>query len=182
MRGTRWLEDLAQDIRYGTRVFRRHPSFTITAVLSLALGIGANTAIFTLVDAAMLKPLPVQEPGRLVELLTNSSMRARATAQTPFPTKRSCTSDRTRRPLTSSRAIETDFFVAVGNTPPEHSVGQYVTGDFFHDAGRPRRSGRTIDPSDDRRRRGIDCRAELSILAAAFRQRPIGDRPDAETR
>ena len=72
-RGTRWIEDLAQDIRYGMRVFWRNPSFTITAVLSLALGIGANTAIFTLVDAAMLKPLPVREPGRLVELLTNSS-------------------------------------------------------------------------------------------------------------
>src|SRR5687768_14378798 len=71
-RGTRWLEDLVHDVRYGARVFRKHPSFTAAAVLSLALGTGANTAIFTLVDAALLKPLPVTQPDRLVELLTDS--------------------------------------------------------------------------------------------------------------
>ena len=71
-----WLEDLAADLRYGSRAFRRSPGFTLTAVLSLGLGIGASSAIFGALDAALWKPLPVADPGRLVELsLTRSDGR-----------------------------------------------------------------------------------------------------------
>jgi predicted permease len=61
-----WLEQLWQDVRYGARMLARNPGFTAVAVLTLALGIGANTAIFTLIDAAMLRNLPVTDPSRLV--------------------------------------------------------------------------------------------------------------------
>src|SRR5437899_1099450 len=64
------LERLLQDLRYGLRTMRRSPGFASVAVLSLALGIGANTAIFSLIDVLMLRSLPVKEPERLVELLT----------------------------------------------------------------------------------------------------------------
>ena len=67
-RGTRLLEDLGQDLVYGVRVLRRSPAFTLVAVLSLALGIGANTAIYTLVDSLVLRSLPVRDPVRLVRL------------------------------------------------------------------------------------------------------------------
>src|SRR5215472_6723237 len=62
-----WLADLLRDSRHGIRLLRRSPLFTTAAIVSLALGIGANTAIFSLIDAVILRMMPVHEPGRLVQ-------------------------------------------------------------------------------------------------------------------
>ncbi|HUL72513.1 MAG TPA: ABC transporter permease [Vicinamibacterales bacterium] len=67
-RGTRWLEDLSRDVRYAFRMMRRSPVFTLAAVLSLAVGIGANAAIFSISDALLLRPLDVTRPNELVFL------------------------------------------------------------------------------------------------------------------
>src|SRR5882762_7427279 len=68
--GWEWLEELVQDVNYGARAMLRSPGITMVALLSLALGIGANTAIFSLMDAVMLRSLPVKDPGQLVLLGT----------------------------------------------------------------------------------------------------------------
>ena len=68
-RSFRWLSDLKQDVRYASRDLARHRGFALTTILILALGIGANTGIFSLIDSLLLRTLPVPEPRRLVQVL-----------------------------------------------------------------------------------------------------------------
>jgi len=67
-RGTRWIEDVLQDFHYAVRTFRQRPGFAVVALLTLALGIGATTVMFTLVNGVLLKPLPYREPNKLLSL------------------------------------------------------------------------------------------------------------------
>jgi len=73
MRRVNWIENFVQDVRYGLRMLAKNPGFTVVAILTLALGIGANTAMFSIVDGAFLKPLPVSDPSQFVRIATQEA-------------------------------------------------------------------------------------------------------------
>ena len=82
-RGVRWIENLLQDIRFGARQLRKNPGFTTVAVLTLALGIGVNTSMFSAIQATMIRALPYPEPGSLVRIFSTSPHSRRGPHSTP---------------------------------------------------------------------------------------------------
>src|SRR5439155_988353 len=148
--GWTWLERLGQDLRYALRTMRHSPGFTATAVLSLALGIGANTAIFSLMDALMLRWLPVRDPQDLILL----KMRP-AGAKGPSFVFASFS-----YPIVRALAEQRDIFAEVAgfsggslNVGSPSSVrktpGAWVTGAYYQTLGLNPAIGRLLTPEDD---------------------------------
>src|SRR5579864_555600 len=142
-----WMERLWQDVQYGLRMMRRSPGFTIIAVLTLALGIGANTAIFSLVDAVMLRMLPVQNPEQLARILFRSpaSPRPRQSATNPIWEQVRDHQDAFSGVIAWSPQI---FDLAEGGEV-NNINGIYASGDYFTVLGVRPAAGRLMTASDD---------------------------------
>jgi predicted permease len=145
------LDAIWQDVRYGTRLLRRHPGFTAVAVTTLALGIGANTAIFSLVDAVLLKSLPVADPGRLVVI--DRVTRRGEIQNASYPLfERLHEQDALFAGVLASEdgTLRVRLSTAGSGTDVEEAVIQLVSGNFFDVLGVRPFVGRTLSALDDR--------------------------------
>jgi MacB-like periplasmic core domain len=183
-RRVNWIQDLAQDIHYAFRMLRKSPGFTTVAVLTLALGIGANTAIFSLIDAVMLRTLPVERPGELLQLKRQDSRYA-SVGSPSFSNPLSLfwsggASPFFSNPLWEQVRDQQNVFSGVFAWAPDrfdltrggtvHPVnGMFVSGDFFTTLGLRPAGGRLITGSDDYR----GCPA-VAVLSYGFWQGHYG--------
>ena len=149
-RGVRWLENLALDIRFGVRQLRKNPGFTAVAVLTLALGIGATTAIFSVVNTVLLRPLPYSEPDRLVRIYSefpgfpNGGLRRFALSAPEFLDLRRETKSWESLDGWGSGGVNIG-----GGAQPTRATATQITGGLLHSLGATPLLGRIITPEDD---------------------------------
>jgi putative ABC transport system permease protein len=158
------------DLRYAIRMLRKNPGFTAVAVLSLALGIGANTAIFTLVDAILLRWLPVQNPQELVVLARNPSQ-----PNTAFNYPDYCFVRDQNRSYAGLIAFwrgdrATSFSQPGGGDPSQLIKLSMVSGNYFQVLGVQPVIGRVFNEADNERE-GTHPYAELCVLETDVRRR-----------
>src|SRR5215510_13236718 len=140
------MQTLWQDLRYSARILFKKPRFTLIAVLTLCLGIGANTAIFSVVYALLLRPLPYREPGRLVLLTNKTSSTPRTGISYPnFSDWR----DRAQS-FEGMSAVRNGDFNLTGLDKPVQLRGRMVNRNFFSLLGVQLRMGRMFTPEEDR--------------------------------
>ena len=142
------MDTLLQDIRYAVRMLLKKPGFTAVAVLTLALGIGANTAIFTVVDAALLRSLPYKEPDRLVHLWETNQQQEFHQREASYPDYLDW---RERNHSFDEMAgYSRGSFTLTGREAPERIQGAAVTSSFFSTLGVEAIHGRTFYPDEDK--------------------------------
>ena len=141
------MSGVIQDVRYALRQLRKNPGFTAVAVLTLALGIGANTAIFSLVNSLMLHMLPVREPGQLVELLHRYPGEPHFNGFSPQAYELMRDHNHVFSGLIA--AAYQSFHVRAEGLEPQILQGGYVGGNFFPVLGVKPAIGRLIGPEDD---------------------------------
>jgi putative ABC transport system permease protein len=166
------MDTLLQDVRYGARVLRKNPGFTLVAVLTLALGIGANTALFSVIDAVLLRPLPYKDSDRLVSVSSEDVATKARVFGVSFP--------KFQRIQSLSQAFEStgasygiSLSLAMHGTP-EQINGAHVTRDFFNVFGVKPVLGRGFLPQEDE-----NGGAEVAIVSDNFWRNYLGGSPEA---
>ncbi len=160
---------LSQDIRYALRSFLRAPGFTLVALVTLALGIGGTTAIFSIVDGVVLRPLPYPDPDRLLRVVHNSA-RHDDTAFSPadyLDIKRDATN------LSSVAGYSQDIIDLTGRGDPVRVRGMQTTGAFFDVFGAPPLIGRTYHETTDK------PGAAVAVIGEQIWRQQFGAEPSA---
>src|SRR5271157_2716016 len=164
-----WLETLRQDLRYAVRTLAKTPAFSFVAVLSLALGIGANTALFSLMDVMLLRPLPVKNPQELVEFVRTNSVSTMTNI--PYSVYTSFRQDQSV--LADVFAIASSNVAFRGGGVTDQAWALNVSGEFFPALGVNPLLGRTITPDDDR----PGAMERVAVLSHAFWSPRLGSDP-----
>ena len=171
MRNGSWIEDLGQDLRYATRTLLKIPGFTLVVVLTLALGIGADTAIFSVVNAVLLKPLPFWQPEKLVELWQTE------TAPGSYPlTGEDYTDWRTQNSTFEDMSLYSwpSNYNASGSEGAEAAMVVRVQANFFDLLGVKSQIGRTFASGEDQ-----SGGSHVAVLSYGFWKKRFGGQPDA---
>ncbi len=140
-----WWDELRRDLRYGLRSLAKTPSFTAAAALTIALGVGANTAVFSLIDAVLLRSLPVRDPAGLVFVLAAGN--SGAVAAPPYPAFARLKEQTSA--FAGMAAFATDEIRIEIDGHPEPANGQIATGNYFSLLGVKASLGRLMDTSDE---------------------------------
>ena len=165
------LDTLAQDVRYAFRQLRSSPGFTAAAVLTLALGIGANTAIYRVLDAAVFRPLPVKDPQHLVQL---QLWRDGKPARFNYPLFREMAGrQRVLEGVFAASGFPLHQAALHGAGPLKTVRGVLVSGDYFRVLGVPARIGRVFTEADDR------AAAPVAVISDAFWETEFQRSPEA---
>ena len=163
------MQSLLQDIRYGVRMLTKNVGFTAIAVLTLALGIGANTAIFSVVNAELLRPLPFHDPGRLVRVGVNNSRTGWKDGPADYPDFEDW---RSQNQVFEKMAAYYDNKLTLTRVEnPAHLEGEVVSADMFALLGATPKLGRTFLPVED------DANHNVVILEHQFWQQQFGGDP-----
>lgn len=144
------MSSFLQDLRFGARTLLKNPGFTLAAVLTLALGIGANTAIFTVTSSVLIKPLPYRNPGRLVFLATQRRGSRGSEAQGAFSLNRYDMLRARSRSFSGIGVFATDSFNLTGRGDPEQVPIARVSPNFFSVLGLKPQLGRTFTEDEGR--------------------------------
>ena len=172
-----WLHDVRQDIVYGFRILRRNPAFTCVALLSLALGIGANTAILSVIDAVMRDQLPIPHDDRLVVLRTypidNPQQETHALIADYFAWR---DQSRSFDLIGASLGNNADFGADVSGAPSERIQGQSTTAETLAALGVQPLLGRVFTEDDERG--SNDAPTRVIVISHRLWQRRFGSRPD----
>ena len=142
------MESLLKDIRYSLRVLRSNMGFASIAVIALALGIGANTAIFSVVNAVLLRPLPLPHPERVMVIHDQFNALGLPSIGVSAPDFMDVTAE--KNTFESTAAIDVNNYNLTGTDKPERVLGMNNTAGFFPLMGVPPVAGRWFSPEEDK--------------------------------
>ena len=164
------MDTLLQDIRYGIRMVAKSPGFAAIAILTLALGIGANTALFSVVNSVLLNPLPYRQPDRLVAIYAKT----KEFSHSSISYLNFLDWVRNQRSFSSMAAFREDDFNLTGMGEPERVKAEMVSADFFSVLGVNPVAGRLLRPEEDQ----VGAQP-VALIGGGFWKRKFGSSPDA---